>query len=96
MVRRLVNPKLILRKLSKLVWRPVDAVLASREFSNLVVLIVTLATAVISIHGNGLYGLVSNLANTAVAWGATFGLIHVGREWRDVKPPKRKPRRTKE
>jgi hypothetical protein len=85
-----------LQDAADLVWRPVDAVLASRKVSNLVVLLVTIATAVISIHGNGLYGLVSNLANTAVAWGATFGLIHYGRERRDVKPPERKPRRERQ
>lgn len=85
-----------LQDAADLAWRPVDAALASRELSNLIVMVTTLSVAVISIHGAGVYGLVSNLSNVAVAWVATYGLIRVGRWWRDVRPPERKPRRSKE
>ena len=71
---------------------PVETVLASRTVSNLVVLLVTLATAAISTRQGGLYGLADNLVGVGVVWGAAFGLIHYGRQWRDVKPPERKPR----
>ena len=79
-----------------LAWRPVDAVLASRTLSNLMVLTVTLATAAIFARQGGVYGVADNLVGVGVVWGAAFGLIHYGREWRDVKPAERKPRRAKE
>lgn len=85
-----------LQDAADLAWRPVDAVLASRELSNLIVMLATLIVAEISIHGAGRYGLVSNLANIAVTWPATYGLIRLGRWWRSVKPPEHKPRCSKE
>jgi hypothetical protein len=77
-------------------WRPVDAVLASRKLSNLVVLFATLLVVMIYVHHGGLYELADDLEGVAVVWGAAFGLIHVGRQWRDVKPPERKARNKKE
>jgi len=77
-------------------WRPVDAVLASREVSNLVVLIATLGMAVVFLRNGGLYNLAVNFQNVGALWIAAFGLIHAGRRCRDVKPPERKPRRTKQ
>jgi hypothetical protein len=68
-------------------WRPVEAVLASRELSNLVVMVTTLGVAVIFIHGGGLFGVVSNLVNVAVVWSVVYALIRICRSWRDVKPP---------
>ncbi len=85
-----------LQDAADLAWRPVDTVLASRTVSNLVVLLVTLATAAIFTRQGGLYGLADNLVSVGVVWGAAFGLIHYGRQWRDVKPPERKPRRAKQ
>ena len=85
-----------LQDLVDLLWIPADVVLASRELSTLAVLLATLTAAVISIHGGGLYGLVNNLANIAVVWAGSYGLIRVGRWWRGVKPPKHKPRRENE
>lgn len=79
-----------------LLWRPTDTVLASRELSNLFVLLASLGVAVVFIRQGGLNGLADNLASVAVVWGAAFGLIHLGRRWRDVKPPERKPRRTRQ
>lgn len=83
-----------LQDLDDIAWKPVDAILASRELSGLVALLATLAAVVISIHGDGVYGLVSNLGNTAVVWGMTYGLIRAGRWWRGVKPAERKSRRS--
>ena len=79
-----------------LAWRPLDAVLASRELSTLFVLAATFGVALVFIHVGGLYGLAANLVNVAVVWGAAFGLIRIGRWWRGVKPPKHKARRAKE
>jgi hypothetical protein len=73
-------------------WRPVDAVLTSQGLSNLFVLLATLSISVLFIRQGSLNGLADNLGSVAVVWGAAFGLIHVGRQWRDVKPPERKPR----
>lgn len=78
------------------VLRPVDSVLVSRTLSNLFVLLATLAVVTIYIRHGGIYELADNLEGVAVVWGAAFGLIHVGRQWRDVKPPKRKPRDKKQ
>jgi hypothetical protein len=85
-----------LQDTADLAWRPMDVVLASRELSNLIVMLATLIVAVISIHGAGLYGLASNLANVAVVWGAAYGIVRLGRWWRGVKPPEHRPRRNKE
>jgi hypothetical protein len=77
-------------------WKPVDTVLASRRLSNLFVLLATLGIVAIYLHHGGVYELADNLEGVAVAWGAAFGLIHVGRQWRGVKPPERKPRKSGE
>jgi hypothetical protein len=85
-----------LQDVADFAWRPIDAVLASRGLSNLVATVAALGVAVISIHSAGLYGLVGNLANVAIAWGAAYGLIRLGRWWRGVKPPEHKPRSSRE
>jgi hypothetical protein len=77
-------------------WRPADVVLASRELSNLTVVLPTLVVAVIFIHRGGLYELASNLVNVAAVWSAAYGLIRAGRWWRGAQPPKHKPRRSKD
>jgi hypothetical protein len=77
-----------------LAWKPADAVLASRKLSNMVVFFATLIIALIYVHQGGPYELADNVGGVGVTWGAAFGLIHVGRQWRGVKPPQRKPRRT--
>lgn len=76
-----------------LAWRPVDNLLASRDFSNVAVLLATLSVVVIFIREGGLYGLADHLESVAVVWGASLGVIHVGRQWRGVKPPEREQRR---
>jgi hypothetical protein len=56
----------------------------------------TLSICEVFIHEGGLFAVADHLEAVAVAWGASAGLIHLGRQLRDVKPPERKPRRTKE
>jgi hypothetical protein len=85
-----------LQDAADLAWRPVDAILASRQLSNLMVLLATLSVAVLFIREGGLYGLASNLGSAAVVWGAAFGLIRAGRWWRNVKPPEHEPRRRRQ
>lgn len=85
-----------LQDLADLLWRPVDTVLASRELSNLIVVLATLGVTVVFIRQGGLNGLADNLGSVAVVWGAALGLIHVGRRWRDLNPPERKLRRRKQ
>jgi hypothetical protein len=82
-----------LRGVAGLAWKPVDAALASRALSGLVVLLATLGVSALFIREGGLYGLADHLEAVAVAWGAAMGLVHVGRQWSDVKPPERKTHR---
>jgi hypothetical protein len=74
-------------------WRPVDALLASRTLSNLFVFFATLVMALFFVHHGGSGALAGNLEGMAVVWASAFGVIHVGRKWRDVKPPEHKPRK---
>jgi hypothetical protein len=85
-----------LRDAADFAWQPVDALLASRDLSNLWVLLATLSVVVVFIRHGGLYELADNLGSVAVIWGAAFGGIHVGRKWRGVKPPKHEPRRKRQ
>jgi hypothetical protein len=82
--------------LAELLWRPAEALLASRLLSGLFVLLPTLCVSVLFFVAGGLLGLAEHLEDVAVAWGAAFGLIQAGRHWRDVKPPEHKPRRKKQ
>jgi hypothetical protein len=84
-----------LQDLADRLGEPVDALLRSRELSGLLVLAPTLWVSVLFIQQGGLYGLADHLEPVAVVWGAAIGLIRLGRKWRDVKPPERKPRRKK-
>jgi hypothetical protein len=81
-----------LRDAADLVWSPVDAVLASRSLSNLIVLTVTFGVAALCVRDGGLDGLIINLSGLAVIWGAAYGLIRLGRWWRGVHPLEHVPR----
>jgi len=81
---------------TELAWRPVDAVLGSRAMSNCFVLLATLGFSLWFTRKVGVYGLAASLESVAVVFFASLGVIHVGRRWRDVKPPEHKPRRAKE
>lgn len=74
-------------------WKPLDAVLKSRELSNLVVVLATLAISVYFLRTGGVYALMTNLGGVAVVTGLALAAIHGGRKYRYVKPSKSKPRR---
>jgi hypothetical protein len=73
-------------------WRPVDRVLASRVWSNLVVAVPTAAAAGAFFHHGGYYDVLVNTEAIAVIGAAFRGLVTVGRWWRDVYPPERETR----
>lgn len=77
----------------ELAWSPVDAVLAARDLSNLVVMAATLAAAVPCARDGSLTAVITNLPALAVVWGAAYGLIRLGRWWRGVRPPEHEPPR---
>jgi hypothetical protein len=79
--------------LAEAAWKPVDTVLESRELSNLVVVLMTLVISVYFLRRRGVYGVADHLEDIAVVSGSTYAAIHALRKYRDVKPPKRKPRR---
>jgi hypothetical protein len=76
---------------AEVTWAPVDAVLAARDLSNLVVMAATLAVAVLCVCNGGLTSLIMNIPALAVVWGATYGLVRLGRWWRGVGPPNHEP-----
>jgi hypothetical protein len=75
----------------ELAWSPVDAVLAARDLSNLVVMAATIAVAILCACDGGLTAVIMNLPALAVVWGAAYGLIRLGRWWRGVRPPEHEP-----
>jgi hypothetical protein len=81
------------RRAADLAWLPLDAVLAARDLSNLAVLAATLAVAAFCARDGGLTAVIVNLPALAVVWGATYGLIYLGRWWRGVQPPGHEPPR---
>lgn len=82
--------------LADLAWRPVDTVLRSRTLSNLVVLLPTAAAAAYIVHGDGALGAVASAESLSAVGGLLYGLIRVGRWWRNVKPPEPRARRAKD
>lgn len=87
--------RLRLQDAADVMWIPADAVLRSRTLSNLLVFVPVFALMEIIFRHGGLYGLATN-ADNIIAFGLMlFGVIHGGRRWRHVKPPKAKPRRAK-
>jgi hypothetical protein len=85
-----------LQDVTDLAWRPVDTLLESREMSNLTVVLATLVIVVFFLRRGCLNDLANNLVNVAVVTSLALGAIHGGRRYRGVKPPKRKPRRSKQ
>ena len=77
-------------------WTPVDAVLKSRTRSNLFVLVPTWAAAYLLLRHEGTLGVVKAAESISAIGGTLYGLIRVGRWWRNVKPPEPKARRAKE
>lgn len=79
-----------------LAWRPADAVLRSRTLSNLFVLIPTWVAALWILRHEGALGVLTSAEGISAIGGGLYGLVRVGRWWRDVKPPEPKARRVKE
>lgn len=77
-------------------WTPADAVLKSRTRSNLFVLAPTWAAAYLVLRHEGTLGVVKAAESISAIGGALYGLVRVGRWWRDVKPPEPKAQRAKE
>lgn len=85
-----------LRDVSLVAWKVIDRVLKSRPLSNMFVLSPTVAAAVIILRNDGAAGMLGSAESIAAIGGALYGLICVGRWWRDVKPPEPKARRARE
>jgi hypothetical protein len=85
--------KMRLRDLADLAWVPADRVLSSRTLSNLVVLVPTVAEAATILIHAGAMGIMESMEDLAATIGMMYGLIRLGRWWRDVKPPDPKPYR---
>jgi hypothetical protein len=75
-----------------LVWKPVDAVLKSRAYSNLLVITPTAAAAVIIFRRFGAYDLLHSAEDIAAIGASLSALIAAGRRYRNVKPRKPKSR----
>ncbi len=85
-----------LRDAVNLAWHSVDAVLRSRTLSNLFVMIPTLMAALCILRHLGTLGLFTSAEGISAIGAALYGLVRVGRWWRDVKPPEPKARCAKE
>lgn len=77
-------------------WTPVDAILKSRTLSNLFVLAPTWAAAYLVLRHEGTLGVVKAAESISAIGGFLYGLVRVGRWWRNVKPQEPKARRVKE
>jgi hypothetical protein len=84
-----------LRDASRLAWRLTDAVLKSRPLSNTFVLIPAAVAAVVILNHDGAVVMLKSADGIAAIGGALYGLVRVGRWYRNVKPPEPKARRAK-
>jgi hypothetical protein len=71
-----------LRHAANAAWSPVDAILASRKLSNLVIGVAICGAAAVSVRAGGVPGLIANASALAVIWGATARLIRLGQQQR--------------
>jgi hypothetical protein len=76
-----------------LAWRPVDAVLGSRLLSNLFVGGPVIVVLFAIVRHDGRFGLVSDIQDAGELGAFLYGVIRIGRWWREIKPPPPKPRR---
>jgi hypothetical protein len=76
-------------------WRPIDAVLRSRTWSNLFVLIPTTMVSLLILRDEGALGVVKSAESIGTIGGSFYWLLHAGRRRRDVKPPDPKVRHVK-
>jgi DNA-directed RNA polymerase specialized sigma24 family protein len=85
-----------LQDAADIAWIVPDAILKSRALSNLFALAPTGVAAYIVLHQEGTLGAVKAAEGITAIGAALYGLIRLGRWWRDVKPPEPKARRAKE
>jgi hypothetical protein len=84
-----------LRDATDQAWRPVDAILRSRTWSNLFVLIPAAVASLFILRNGGTLGVVKSAESIIAIGGIFYGMIRAGRRWRDVQPPDPKVRRVK-
>jgi hypothetical protein len=77
-------------------WRPFDAILRSRTLSNVVVFGPTAMGALVIFRHEGALGVLATAESISAIGGLLYGLIRVGRWYRNVKPPEPKAWRAKE
>jgi len=78
-------------------WTPVDVILKSRTLSNMLVFGPTASAAVFILRHLGTLGVLTSAESISAIGASFYGLVRVGRWWRDVKPPEPQARRkTKE
>jgi hypothetical protein len=76
-------------------WTPVDAILKSRTLSNLLVLGISGVATIDVARYQGRLGVVVSAESLIGIGSLVYGLIRVGRWYRDAKPPEPKARRAK-
>lgn len=77
-------------------WTPVDAILKSRKLSNLLVFGPTASAALYILRHLGTIGVLTSAEGISAIGGGLYGLVRVGRWWRNVKPPEPKARRARD
>jgi hypothetical protein len=77
-------------------WMPFDTILKSRKLSNLLVFGPTAMAALCILRHLGTLGVLTSAESISAIGGGLYGLVRVGRWWRDVKPPEPKARRARE
>lgn len=73
-------------------WKVTEVVLKSRRWSNVVVFGPTGMAAIIILRHDGAAGMLASYESIAAFGGTLYGLVCVGRWYRDVKPPEPKAR----
>jgi hypothetical protein len=84
------------RDMAEAAWIPIDAILKSRKLSNMLVFGPTWAAAMYILRHVGTLGVLTSAESISAIGGGLYGLVRVGRWWRNVKPPEPKARCAKE
>jgi hypothetical protein len=87
--------KLRLTDMSEAAWVPADAILRSRKLSNFLVFVPTALAAWYVLQHIGTLGVITSAESISAIGGSLYGLVRLGRWWRNVKPPEPKARRDK-
>jgi hypothetical protein len=78
------------------IWTLIDAILRSRALSNFLVFGPTAMAALFILRREGILGALESAESISAIGAILYGLVRVGRWWRNVKPPEPKARRAKE